>query len=67
MTDLDDRNWKAVSDTLVRQNDRFVEMEVRIKALHNRVLMLAEELEKMKQERMVDLVARFGAGPTSRE
>jgi len=83
-SDLEERNWAAVSNTLVKQNERFTEMELRIKMLHNTVerftemelrikmlhntvLMLAEELEKMKQERIQALVSQFGAGPTSKE
>lgn len=64
MSDLQERNAKAVTQALQAQDAKLTEFSDKLIAMSIQMNLLQNELNQLKQKSMQDLVAQFGSGPT---
>jgi uncharacterized membrane protein YhfC len=64
-TDLEERNAKAILQTLSQQNAKFSEMEARIQAMAVQLSMLQQSYQTLREQTTKMLIEKLGHGPTS--
>jgi len=64
-SELHDRNRKAIVQGLEEVNGRINDLTAQLGRINGLVSQLQHEIVQLKQEKMDDLVKKFGSGPTS--
>lgn len=65
MSDLHEQNRKAIMLGLEEVNGRLSELSQRLSAATRLIGELQADMMQLKQEKMEDLVKKFGSGPTA--
>lgn len=60
-------NAKAVTQTLLAQNEKLDEFTQRLVAIEVQIQGLMNDINELRQQRVTDLVAQYGSGPTVKE
>jgi predicted nuclease with TOPRIM domain len=64
-SELADRNRKAIIQGLEEVNGRINDLTTQLGRINGLVSQLQHEIVQLKQEKMDDLVKKFGSGPTA--
>ena len=64
-SELHDRNRKATVQGLEEVNGRINELNEKLGRANGLISQLQHEIVQLKQEKMDDLVKKFGSGPTA--
>ena len=64
-SELHDRNRKAIIQGLEEVNGRINDLTAQLGRVNGLVSQLQHEIVQLKQEKMEDLVKKFGSGPTA--
>lgn len=64
-SELHDRNRKAIVQGLEEVNGRINELNEKLGRANGLIVQLQHEIVQLKQEKMDDLVKKFGSGPTA--
>ena len=64
-SELHDRNRKAIVQGLEEVNGRINDLTAQLGRINGLVSQLQHEIVQLKQEKMDDLVKKFGSGPTA--